>query len=61
MNYKQLIYYQRYQIESCLKENYSITRISIELGVHVENLNIIVKHEVLTTIRKRKVILTFFY
>lgn len=39
MNYKQLTDSQRYQIESYLKANYSITRIAKELGVHKSTIS----------------------
>ena len=39
MNYTQLIDSQRYQIESYLKANYTITQIAIELGVHKSTIS----------------------
>ena len=39
MNYSQLIDSQRYQIESYLKANYSLTKIASELGVHKSTIS----------------------
>ena len=39
MNYTQLINSQRYQIESYLKANYSLTKIANELGVHKSTIS----------------------